>query len=129
MTLFCGSLCVKAAIDLYRFGRGASGSIYFARLASRHAPKRSIAGQRCVPRRHDALTIARQAGLLRGPKTEVVWGRMPEALVRKAKAISGARSDTELIETALANLAVADEYPNWLLSQKGTVGKDVDLEF
>ncbi len=78
---------------------------------------------------HDALTIARQAGLLRGAKTEVVRGRMPEALVRKAKAISGARSDTELIEMALANLAVADEYPNWLLSQKGTVGKDVDLEF
>ena len=78
---------------------------------------------------HDALTIAQQAGLLRGAKTEVVRGRMPKALVRKAKATSGARSDTELIEMALANLAVADQYPDWLLSQKGTIGKDVDLEF
>jgi hypothetical protein len=78
---------------------------------------------------HDALTIARQAGLFRGGKTEVVRGRMPKALVRKAKATSGARSDTELIEMALANLAVADQYPDWLLSQKGTVGKDVALEF
>ena len=78
---------------------------------------------------HDALTIARQAGLLRGTKTEVVRGRMPKALVRKAKATSGARSDTELIEMALANLAVADQYPDWLLSQKGTIDKDVDLEF
>ena len=77
----------------------------------------------------DALTIAQQAGLLRGAKTEVVRGRMPKALVRKAKATSGARSDTELIKMALANLAVADQYPEWLLSQKGTVGKDVDLEF
>ena len=78
---------------------------------------------------HDALTIAQEAGLLRGPKTEVVRGRMPKALVRKAKATSGARSDTELIEIALANLAVADQYPDWLLSQQGTIGKDVDLEF
>jgi hypothetical protein len=77
----------------------------------------------------DALTIAREAGLLAGAKTEVVRGRMPKALVRKAKATSGARSDTELIELALANLAVADQYPDWLLSQQGTVSKEVDLEF
>jgi hypothetical protein len=78
---------------------------------------------------HDALTIASETGLLRGAKTEVVRGRMPKALVQKAKATSGARSDTELIEMALANLAVADQYPDWLLSQRGTVGKEVDLEF
>ena len=64
-----------------------------------------------------------------GAKTEVVRGRMPKALVQKAKATSGARSDTELIEMALANLAAADEYPDWLLSQRGTVGKEIDLEF
>ena len=78
---------------------------------------------------HDALTIARQAGLLRGAETEVVRGRMPKALVRKARATSGARSDTELIEIALSNLVVADQYPDWLLAQQGTVGKQVDLEF
>jgi hypothetical protein len=77
----------------------------------------------------DALTIAREAGLLGGAKTEVIRGRMPKALVLKAKATSGARSDTELIEVALANLAVADQYADWLLSQRGTVGKEVDLEF
>ncbi len=91
-------------------------------LPSKKKPARS-------GRFHDALTIARQTGLLQGAKTEVVRGRMPKALVRKAKAASGARSDTELIEMALANLAVADEYPDWLLSQQGTVGKEVDVEF
>ena len=80
-------------------------------------------------RLQEALTIAQQSGLLRGVKTEVVRGRMPKALVRKAKAASGAHSDTELIEMALANLAVADQYPDWLLSQRGTVGKEIDLEF
>jgi len=54
---------------------------------------------------------------------------MPNALVQKAKASSGVHSDTELIEVALANLAVADDYPAWLLSQRGTVSKDADLEF
>ena len=54
---------------------------------------------------------------------------MPEALVQKAKERTGIKSDTELIEIALANLAVADEYAEWLLSQRGTVNKDVDLEF
>jgi hypothetical protein len=78
---------------------------------------------------HDALTIARQTGLLRGAKTEVVRGRRPKALVQKATVASGARSDTELIEIALANLAVADQYSEWLLSQRGTVGKELDFEF
>jgi hypothetical protein len=73
--------------------------------------------------------MARETGLLQGAKTEVVRGRMPKALIRKAKAASGARSDTELIEMALANLAVADEYPDWLLSQRGTLAKEIDLEF
>jgi hypothetical protein len=77
----------------------------------------------------EALTIAQQSGLLRGGRTEVVRGRMPKALVRKAKSASGARSDTELIEIALASLAVADQYPDWLLSQQGTVAKEIDLEF
>lgn len=82
-----------------------------------------------LDRFQEALTIAQQSGLLRGVKTQIVRGRMPEALVRKAKARSGARTDTELIEMALANLAVADQYPDWLLSQRETVEKEIDLEF
>ncbi|MGB8886500.1 MAG: hypothetical protein WCC87_07230 [Candidatus Korobacteraceae bacterium] len=53
----------------------------------------------------------------------------PDALVAKAKASTGVQSDTELIEVALANLAVADEYPDWLLAQRGTVNQDIDIEF
>jgi len=77
----------------------------------------------------DALTIAREAGLLHGARTELVRGRMPKALVAKAKARAGVESDTKLIELALANLAVADDYAAWLLSQQGTISKDLDLEF
>jgi hypothetical protein len=79
-------------------------------------------------RLQEVLTIARETGLLKGARTELVRGRMPKALVVKAKERSGVASDTELIEVALAALAVADEYPSWLLSQRGTVSKDLDLE-
>ena len=80
-------------------------------------------------RLQDVLVIAGEVGLLEGARTKVVRGRMPEALVKKAKARTGIKSDTDLLEVALANLAVADDFPEWLLSQKGTLNKDLDLEF
>jgi len=77
----------------------------------------------------DVLAIAEQSGLLRGGRTKIVRGRMPQALVDQAKARTGIKSDTNLIQMALANLAVGDDYPEWLLSQKGTVAAHFDLEF
>jgi hypothetical protein len=77
----------------------------------------------------DILAIAEERGLFRGTRTRIVRGRMPEALVDRAKARTGVNSDTELIELALAHLAVGDDYPEWLLSQRGTVSPEVDIEF
>lgn len=77
----------------------------------------------------EVLTLARQTGLLSGGRTEFIRGRMPKALIDKARANSGVKSDTELLEVALAALAVADDYPDWLLSRRGTISKDIDLEF
>jgi len=54
---------------------------------------------------------------------------MPEALVSSAKARTGIRSDTKLLEVALANLAVADDYADWLLSRRGALPGDLELEF
>lgn len=80
-------------------------------------------------RLRDVLVMAGDRGLLRGARTKVVRGRMPEALVRQAKARTGIQSDTHLLEVALASLAVADDYPEWLLSRKGRISADIDLEF
>ena len=80
-------------------------------------------------RLREVMTIAEQEGLLSGERTLVVRGRMPRALVARAKNRTGLNSDTELIEVALANLAVEDDYVDWLLSQRGTVSPEVDLEF
>ena len=73
--------------------------------------------------------MAGEKGLFSGGRTHVVRGRMPEGLVRKAKARTGIQSDTELLEVALASLAVADDFTEWLLSRKGTVPPEIDLEF
>src|SRR6516164_7551706 len=77
----------------------------------------------------DVMVIAEQEGLLRGERTLVVRGRMPEALVARAKKRTGINSDTDLIEVALANIAVEDDYADWLLSRRGAVSREADLEF
>ena len=77
----------------------------------------------------DALSIAEKQGLLGGGRTLTVRGRMPSLLVEKAKKKTGIQSASKLIEAALANIVAADDYADWLLAQRGTVSRDLDLEF
>ena len=86
-------------------------------------------GVRGSSRLREIMVIAEQEGLLRGERTQVVRGRMPEALVTRAKKRTGINSDTDLIEVALANIAVEDDYADWLLSRRGAVSREADLEF
>jgi hypothetical protein len=55
--------------------------------------------------------------------------KVPEALVIRAKKRTGIDSDTDLIEVALANIAVADDYADWLLSRRGVLDREADLDF
>jgi hypothetical protein len=80
-------------------------------------------------RAQSMLEIAEANGLLNGGKTRMIRGRMPEQLVALAKARTGISSDTELLEAALATLAVNDNYGAWLITQRGSIPKDIDLEF
>lgn len=88
-------------------------------------PKATVSSHRLG----DVLSIAKQRGLLRGSRTLTVRGRMPSLLVELAKKKTGIQSDSKLIEAALASIVVADDYGEWLLAQRGTVSKDLDLEF
>src|ERR1039458_1823565 len=87
--------------------------------------KAAVSGRRLG----DVLSIAKQQGLLSGDRALVVRGRMPSLLVEQAKKKSGIQSDSRLIEAALANIVVADDYADWLLAQRATVNRDLDLEF
>ena len=77
----------------------------------------------------EVMVIAEEQGLLRGERNQVVRGRMPKALVAQAKKRTGVISDTDLIELALANIAVADDYAEWLIARRGTIDREADLEF
>ena len=87
------------------------------------------AGIRGSNKLSEIMVIAEEEGLLQGERTQVVRGRMPEALVARAKKRTGINSDTDFIEVALANIAVEDDYADWLLSRRGTVSREADLEF
>jgi hypothetical protein len=91
--------------------------------------RRARFGSAASSKLREIMTIAEQEGLLAAERTQVVRGRMPRALVARAKNRTGIASDTDLIEVALANIALADDYTDWLLSQRGTIPTVVDLEF
>ena len=79
-------------------------------------------------RRAAVSTAAHSAGLLDG-QTSRIQGRITRSLLAAAKARSGISSDTELLEYALARVAIEDDFGAKLLARKGSVPADLDLEF
>ena len=77
----------------------------------------------------EILSLAKAKGLLSGTRSKTVRGRMPVELVAEAKLRSGITSDSKLLEAALANLALSDNYGKWLIANRGTINPDLDLEF
>jgi hypothetical protein len=79
-------------------------------------------------RRRTVIDAARQLGLMEGENGRI-GGRIRRDLVAAAKAKSGIASDTELLEYALARVALEDDFGTRLVRRKGQVAKDVNLEF
>lgn len=98
-------------------------------VRSRKAAPRKVKAKSPQDSLSEVLTIAEQRGLLSGSRTHILRGRMPVGLVEQAKLKSGISSDSKLLEAALANLAVSDDYAQWLLAQRGTINPELDLEF
>ena len=57
-----------------------------------------------------------------------IGARIQKGLLQAAKERSGISSDTELLEYALAKVALEDDFGVNLLKLKGTVSRDLDLE-
>ncbi|RTM15391.1 MAG: hypothetical protein EKK33_01340 [Bradyrhizobiaceae bacterium] len=79
-------------------------------------------------RRRAVLEAARKFGLL-GGENRRICGRVCRDLVVAAKKKSGISSDIELIEYALAEVALADDFGTKLIHRRGQLAKDGDLEF
>jgi hypothetical protein len=58
-----------------------------------------------------------------------VAGRVSAQLVAAAKKSAGLSSDTDVIEIALAKLALEDDFGARLARNKGSVPRDLDIEF
>lgn len=72
---------------------------------------------------------ARARGLLGAAKNARLSGRVSASLIEAAKDRTRVSSDTELLELALSKLVLEDDFGSWLVSKKGSLPSDVDLDF
>jgi len=79
-------------------------------------------------RRRSVVDAARHAGLFAGDRGSI-GARVHTVLIEAAKEKSGLTSTTDVVEYALAKVALEDDYGQKLLSLKGKVPKDLNLEF
>jgi hypothetical protein len=74
------------------------------------------------------MQAAEQSGLLR-EKSGRIGGRVSPALVRQAKRQTGIETDTDLIEFALATVALEDNFADVFKESRGKVDPDLKLGF
>ncbi len=74
------------------------------------------------------MGAARQSGLL-GDKEGRISGRVSPALVEQAKRQTGIKTDTDLIEFALATVALEDRFAEAFKESLGTVDPELKLGF
>jgi hypothetical protein len=79
-------------------------------------------------RRRSVVDTAKAAGLLSGDNGRIA-GRVRQPLIDAAKVRTGIVSDTELLEYALARVALEDEFGRKLIGRKGRIDPSLDLEF
>ncbi|MER8382917.1 hypothetical protein NKJ70_27330 [Mesorhizobium sp. M0092] len=74
------------------------------------------------------MKAAERSGLL-GEKSTRIGGRISPALIEKAKKQTGIKTDTDLIEFALANVALDDNFGQTFRKTRGTVDPTLKLGF
>ena len=93
----------------------------------RFNPSQKIGESAAVAHVPSVLHHAFVAGYLQGRKSERIGGRVPSGLLSAAMDKSGLKSQAELLEYALAKVALEDDYAAKLLAMKGSVADDVEL--
>ena len=74
------------------------------------------------------LEEAKASGLLAGDKTAHVSIRTTGSLIAAAKDRTGIQSTTELVELALATLALPDPVSRYMMETYGSLGPDHQLD-
>jgi hypothetical protein len=78
-------------------------------------------------RNRTTLEAAHAAGLFGAAKNARVAGRVSAELVAAAKRSTGLSSDTDVIEIALARLALEDDFGAKLVRNKGSIPRELDI--
>jgi hypothetical protein len=78
-------------------------------------------------RQRSVVAAAKAAGLLAG-ENGALGARVPQRLVAIAKERSGIRSTTDLVEYALAKVALEDDFGSKLVARKGSIPADILFE-
>lgn len=87
--------------------------------------ERSFRGKSTTNARVSAVTqAAKDAGLL-GKKDGRISGRVSHALIERAKQLTGIQADTDLIEFALANIVLEDDFAKIFRKSRGKVASDL----
>lgn len=89
---------------------------------------RELGTKLAVARVEAVMSAAERSGLLR-EKSGRIGGRVSPKLVKKAKDLTGIKTDTDLIEFALANVALEDRFMEAFKAVRGTVDPELDLGF
>ena len=74
------------------------------------------------------MQAAEQSGLL-GEKSGRIGGRVSAALLKQAKRRTGIETDTDLIEFALATVALEDNFAETFKESRGKVNPELKLGF
>jgi hypothetical protein len=74
------------------------------------------------------MSAAEQSGLLSG-KSGRIGGRVSLALVKQAKRQTGIATDTDLIEFALASVAIEDNFAESFKESRGKIDPELKLGF
>jgi hypothetical protein len=98
------------------------------RGAGRRGSARAQAFQEDQERFETVMEAAERSGLLK-EKSRRIAGRVSRALVEEAKRRTGIESDTDLIEFALANIALEDNFAKAFKAARGKVDPDLKLGF
>lgn len=85
------------------------------------------ATEQAVARRRSVVEAAKAEGLLAGDNS-ALGARIPRRLITRAKERSGITSTTDLVEYALAKVALEDDFGAKLVARKGTIPADIELD-
>ncbi len=100
--------------------RAKSGSVTGRALPASHAVNQA--------RFNAVMQAAERSGLL-AEKSGRIGGRVSPALVAQAKRRTGIEADTDLIEFALASIALEDDFAEAFKKSRGKVDPDLKLGF